>query len=514
MTTSDRINLLTPEQEALIPEYQEKWQKIAFSTEPIDKEKAEAAVKNAYAVMKKKAPKIIFIRSPKEALALKADKVKSAESPNLPPVTPQIFMFVLRILQEISSLWASWINWLLSILPRQIRMIFSFLLWIPAILWLILLLPITTIINLFAASKIKTNYAIARLQQQLAKSANDSITKQIKSQLPKKMTPQDTVQQGMQNMADIHPQIRERMSIPNFQNSNSQVNNSNYQVDIEEEFPSFPLQNQFLHAALKNSYLASLQAKIMGINHIQLDIIIRNSLLRETGGINLFQKFPPVFTSQSCAIYFTWLDFAKSVLNLPLDNEQFQAYRDIVRECGWIFAWDNTCVICNRPRKISLDNENRFHAEGEAAIKFEDGFKIYALHGVILPEKYGTIKPESWSSQWLLSEENAELRRILIQEIGYEKICEELEAIKIDSWREYELLKFEIYDDWTNVNNNVFTRNSADLNDPEPIFLIKMTCPSTGKIHALRVPPHIQSAREAIKWANWDIDPEDFTTET
>ncbi len=41
-----------------------------------------------------------------------------------------------------------------------------------------------------------------------------------------------------------------------------------------------------------------------------------------------------------------------------------------------------------------------------------------------------------------------------------------------------------------------------------------MTCPSTDYIHILRVPPGITSAREAIKWVNWGIDPEQFDIET
>lgn len=41
-----------------------------------------------------------------------------------------------------------------------------------------------------------------------------------------------------------------------------------------------------------------------------------------------------------------------------------------------------------------------------------------------------------------------------------------------------------------------------------------MTCPSTSFIHALRVPPDINSAREAINWVNWGIDPEEFSVQT
>ena len=67
----EQINILTPEElEALISEYKKKWQDLVNSTEAIDKQEAEAAVKNAYAVMKKKAPNIVFVCSPKEALEL------------------------------------------------------------------------------------------------------------------------------------------------------------------------------------------------------------------------------------------------------------------------------------------------------------------------------------------------------------------------------------------------------------------------------------------------------------
>jgi leucine-rich repeat protein SHOC2 len=101
-----------------------------------------------------------------------------------------------------------------------------------------------------------------------------------------------------------------------------------------------------------------------------------------------------------------------------------------------------------------------------------------------------------WNSKWLLDEENAEIRRVLIQQIGYDRICQELDAIDLDNWREYTLLKID-----------------ADI-DEEPMVLLKMTCPSTGHIHILRVPPEMNSAEAAITWVNHGIHPDEFTVET
>jgi hypothetical protein len=189
-------------------------------------------------------------------------------------------------------------------------------------------------------------------------------------------------------------------------------------------------------------------------------------------------------------------DFCITVLNCTYYPRAWLLLQLVGNQCSWIFPYEKACIICDRPRIISLDSQHRLHAEGGPAIQFADGYSLYSYHAVTLPEKYGKIHPNEWQPQWLLSEENAELKRVLIQGIGYDRIARELAAVELDTWQEYTLLKID-----TKV-------------DVEPIYLLKMTCPSTGFIHALRVPPDINSAREAIKWVNWGVDPEDFLVQT
>jgi hypothetical protein len=84
-------------------------------------------------------------------------------------------------------------------------------------------------------------------------------------------------------------------------------------------------------------------------------------------------------------------------------------------------------------------------------------------------------------------------------------MCEELQAIQLDSWREYVLLRIEI--------DPKTYRNGHEVIE-EPIHILKMICPSTELIHALRVPPNLNSARKAVRWVNWDIDPNEFGIQT
>jgi internalin A len=210
----------------------------------------------------------------------------------------------------------------------------------------------------------------------------------------------------------------------------------------------------------------------------------------------LYLKFPETPTTLFQEIYLTQWYISSLGVNLSQKAQEIvRCQKLLFEDCGWIFPFEKICFVCDRPRHLRFDSQNRLHAEGEPAIEFADGWSFYYYHGVRLPEKYAKFHPNQWQSKWLLTEENAEVRRVLIQGIGYDRICQELQAKQIDSWQEYALLQI-------------------DKADVEPICLLKMTCPSTGFIHALRVPPNLASAREAIGWVNWDIDPEEFSVQS
>lgn len=62
------INSLTPEQEAALPHYRQKWQSYALSTQPLDRGPATAAIQVAYATINRRTPEIQFFPSPYAAL--------------------------------------------------------------------------------------------------------------------------------------------------------------------------------------------------------------------------------------------------------------------------------------------------------------------------------------------------------------------------------------------------------------------------------------------------------------
>ena len=80
-----QIQFLTPEQTALIPEYQEKWRRVYLSTQQIERVRAVAAIKGAYSVMKLPEPGGVFCSSPQAALTILDAHVARADVPNVAP---------------------------------------------------------------------------------------------------------------------------------------------------------------------------------------------------------------------------------------------------------------------------------------------------------------------------------------------------------------------------------------------------------------------------------------------
>lgn len=151
--------------------------------------------------------------------------------------------------------------------------------------------------------------------------------------------------------------------------------------------------------------------------------------------------------------------------------------------------------------------------EGEAELYEKDGtlyLRVLSPTALLSHEEHHAIAiPEGNWMVRIQRKYEPEVQRALIQGIGYDRIWQELEATELDTWREYTLLKIDCEDDFN------------EDGQPLPFFLLKMTCPSTGQIHALRVPPDVRSssrasltAKEAICWVNWGIAPAEFSVQT
>lgn len=149
---------------------------------------------------------------------------------------------------------------------------------------------------------------------------------------------------------------------------------------------------------------------------IDLDL---STKLEENEGMFFECSFEPGHwqTDSFCSRCAFW-DFNVTEFNKGIEFKAWNIFKEVLINCGLIAAYQEVCVICDRPTKLFFDEQNLLHAEGKPAVEYADGYKLYAYHGVAIPEKYGTVKLGEWKSEWLLTEENIYLKQILLEVIG------------------------------------------------------------------------------------------------
>lgn len=105
------------------------------------------------------------------------------------------------------------------------------------------------------------------------------------------------------------------------------------------------------------------------------------------------------------------------------------------------------------------------------------------------------FQPETITAKEALSEQNAELRRVLIERMGHETFIEQAAPYNLDQdsdpGGERRLLHI-------------------DLSDDEPLVTLAVQCPSTGRRYLIRVPPDMRTCRQAAAWIAGFDDPDRY----
>lgn len=112
--------------------------------------------------------------------------------------------------------------------------------------------------------------------------------------------------------------------------------------------------------------------------------------------------------------------------------------------------------------------------------------------GVPINERIA-FQPESITSKEILEERNVELRRVLLERMGYESFLSEANAKTIDEDTDpggiRRLLRMPMQND-------------------EDLVCLTVLCPSTARQYIIRVPPNMRTCRQAAAWIAGFEDPE------
>jgi hypothetical protein len=157
----------------------------------------------------------------------------------------------------------------------------------------------------------------------------------------------------------------------------------------------------------------------------------------------------------------------------------------VARTTGWWWPYADVAVLSERPVELHRDEAGRLDRGDGPALAYADGFVLHAWRGLPVPgeflEQLGGLTPER-----IRDEENAELRRVMLEHYGYDRYLEESGAKPVHRDGTGVLWRVELPGDEDVVMVEVV--NST----PEP--------DGTSRTYWLRVPPTTRTAKEGVAW--------------
>ncbi len=163
---------------------------------------------------------------------------------------------------------------------------------------------------------------------------------------------------------------------------------------------------------------------------------------------------------------------------------------------AWMLHWtEDTLFWVSKPHvHVEMVPTGRRLHNAEGAAVESDVEPLYFWHGVLVPS-FVVIRPDLITVEHITKEENAEVRRIMLDRFGTERFIRESGAKPVDTSDHGTLYRTEMPND-------------------EPLVMVKVTNSTAEpdgsfKDYWLRVPPQMTRARDAVAWT-FGVDPKKY----
>jgi len=162
-------------------------------------------------------------------------------------------------------------------------------------------------------------------------------------------------------------------------------------------------------------------------------------------------------------------------------------WKTVVESTSWWIALDGLCICSERPEAIHRDEEGRLHCETTMAYECRDGIGTYNWHGVVLNACPHVITaPETISLEEIKTEDNEEVRRIMIERYGTGKYLTDIGASVVD----------------VDIDEDGIER--ALLKAKDGAQYLSCACTTTGRIYHLEVSEDVKTCPEAAVYLQDD----------
>ncbi len=157
----------------------------------------------------------------------------------------------------------------------------------------------------------------------------------------------------------------------------------------------------------------------------------------------------------------------------------------VARAAGWWWPYEGLAILCERPTELHRDEAGRLDRGDGPALAYRDGFALHAWRGMPVPGEF-LAELEALTPGRIQVEENAELRRVMLEHYGYDRYLAESNARPVHRDETGVLWRIPLPGDEDVVMVEVV--NST----PEP--------DGTSRTYWLRVPPSTRTAKQGVAW--------------
>ena len=178
-----------------------------------------------------------------------------------------------------------------------------------------------------------------------------------------------------------------------------------------------------------------------------------------------------------------WDDFIPIAWN---DTKLINLYQDgpnFKRNTDSSFTWFD--------KKGKVRWQGQYKDNQKSGLWIQNYKEFVYIRGISVPKALNDSKPEEIDVYRVVSEKNAQLRAVLIEKIGINRIINELKG---------EILDEDKINDFSLINIRIAQEDDQKFAGDKTINLLKVKCPSTQAYYTLRVPPGIKDVHTARQW--------------
>ena len=184
----------------------------------------------------------------------------------------------------------------------------------------------------------------------------------------------------------------------------------------------------------------------------------------------------------------SWLgpyEYVANVLGLRAETEALRGLWQLAMNTGWFQPHAQTCWLAERPDLLRGDASDRLHDASGPALRFPDGWSVWAWKGVESPS-WIIERPHEITLDAIDAVSNVQVRRCMIEIMtpqrfvalgGAARVAEDETGVL---WRR----RWRTSDNWAAVE---VINGTPELD-------------GTHKHYFLQVPPNLGTAREAVAW--------------